>query len=158
MEKIMVEDKVVGLADCLSPEDICLDLQVAGTAELFDAVGRHMERVRGIPADLVARSLARRERIGSTGLGYGVAIPHARLSELDRPRGLYARLRAPIPFRAPDDKPVLDFLILLVPAPATDEHLVLLAEASQKFVGRQFRDRIRACASRVEAYRLLCGR
>jgi PTS system nitrogen regulatory IIA component len=153
----MVEDKVIALADCIRPEDICLDLQVSGTTELFDVIGRHMQRVRGIPADVVARSLTRRERIGSTGLGQGVAIPHARLAGLEQPRGLYARLKTPIAFHAPDDKPVLDFLVLLVPAPATDEHLVLLAEASQRFASREFRDRIRACTSRVEAYRLLCG-
>jgi len=142
------------IADFLSADDIFLDLPATGKAELFNFIGRHMEKSRGISSTMVARSLARREQIGSTGLGRGVAIPHARIERLDRTLGCYARLRTPIPFQAPDGKPVIDVLTLLVPSPSTDEHLLVLAEATQLFVSRRFRDAVHACSDNGEVLRL----
>jgi PTS system nitrogen regulatory IIA component len=142
------------IADFLSAEDILLDLPAADKAELFDFIGRHMEKTHGLPAEMVARSLSRREQVGSTGLGYGIAIPHARIGGLDRILGFYARLRSPIPFQAPDGKPVLDVLALLVPAPGIDQHLLVLAEATQMFASRRFRHLLHACSGNHDVLRL----
>jgi PTS system nitrogen regulatory IIA component len=132
------------IARYLSVDDICLDLDVANKRGLFDAIGRQMEREHALPHDAVVQCLSRREQAGSTALGQGVAIPHARISGLERIRACYARLESPIPFDAPDGKPVSDVLVLLVPSPATDEHLTILAEAARMFSDRRFRKQVRA--------------
>jgi PTS system nitrogen regulatory IIA component len=136
------------IVDFLGPQDICLDLKVADKKQLFDAIGRHMEREHALPQDRVVVNLSRREQIGSTGLGHGVAIPHARIKGLNRILALYVRLKSPIAFDAPDGKPVSDVLVLLVPAPSTDEHLVMLAEATQLFSDRRFRENLHSCTDR----------
>ena len=99
----------------LPAENMLLDADLPGPAGLFHAVGALFERRYGLPADKVAASLDARERIGSTGLGQGVAIPHARIKGLAQAVAAFVRTRVPIDFGAPDDKPVSDFLVLLVP-------------------------------------------
>jgi PTS system nitrogen regulatory IIA component len=142
------------IATLLLPEDILLNMVVASKSGLIEEIGRHMESVHGMPHESVAISLSHRERIGSTGLGEGVAIPHARVKGLERIRPVYMRLKSPIPFDAPDGKPVSDVLVLLVPKQATEEHLKILAEAAQMFSDRRFRERLHRCASPVEVKRL----
>lgn len=132
------------IARYLSPRDICLDLDVANKGRLFDAIGRHMQREHALQQDWVVLSLSRREQAGSTALGEGVAIPHARISGLDRIWVLYARLKSPIAFDTPDGGPVSDVLVLLVPSPAAEEHLKILAEAAHMFSDRRFREQLRA--------------
>jgi PTS system nitrogen regulatory IIA component len=138
----------------LLPEDILLDIDVAGKSELIEEIGRHTERAHGMPHQSVAVSLSYRERIGSTGLGEGVAIPHARIKDLDHIQVVYMRLKLPIPFDAPDGKPVSDILVLLVPKQAAEEHLKILAEASRMFSDRRFRERLHLCRHPREVKRL----
>lgn len=123
----------------LAVDDILLDVQVDNTRQLFDAVGRHMQLVHGVPADSVVASLLRRESAGSTALGHGVAVPHARVTELDRIRVLYARLTPPLACETPDHEAVTDAVVLLVPAPAAQEHLDLLAYVATLFSDKTFR-------------------
>ena len=96
------------------------------------------------PRASVAASLSAREKLGSTGLGQGIAIPHGRIARLAEAIGAFARLRAPIAFDAPDGKPVDRIFVLLVPEQATDQHLQLLSELAQMFSERAFRDRLSA--------------
>ena len=133
------------IADLLRDEDILLDLDVSSKSQLFEEIGRHMEGRLGMPQAWVVLSLSRREEVGSTGLGQGVAIPHARIKDLYRIQVVYVRLKAPIPFGAPDGEPVSDILVLLVPKQATEEHLRILAEATQMFSDRPFRQRLVLC-------------
>jgi PTS system nitrogen regulatory IIA component len=142
------------IATLLQPEDIVLDLVVSTKDELLDAIGLHMERSHGLPQRAVALDLARREQIGSTGLGEGVAIPHARFEKLDRILVAYIRLDLPIPFDAPDGKPVHDFLVLLVPKQAAQEHIGILAETTRMFSDRRFRARLRQCGNPLEVKQL----
>lgn len=130
------------IAKLLSAEDILLDLDVADQDQLFQEIGRHMAALHGLPQEWVARSLARREQVGSTGLGDGFAIPHARVADLERVRLAYIRLKTAIPFAAPDGQPVAEMLVILVPKEACDEHLNLLADATKIFSNRQFRARL----------------
>jgi PTS system nitrogen regulatory IIA component len=141
------------IADLLRTEDIILDLVVASKNQLFDEIGRHMENKHGMPQAWVVLSLSRREEVGSTGLGEGVAIPHARIKDLERIQIAYFRLAAPIPFGAPDGKPVSHILVLLVPKQAMEEHLSILADASRMFSDARFRERLHLCqqASAVSA-------
>jgi len=99
-------------------------------------------RRAGLPRAGVASSLAAREKLGSTGLGQGIAIPHGRIHGLREAVGAFARLRKPVPFDAPDGKPVDQLFVLLVPEHATDQHLQLLSELAQMFSERTFRERL----------------
>jgi PTS system nitrogen regulatory IIA component len=142
------------IADLLLPEDILLDVDVSGKQPLFEEIGRHMERVHAMPQAWVVSSLDRREKAGSTGVGEGVAIPHARVKNLDRILAAYMRLKTPIFFDAPDDRPVSDVLVLLVPQQAADEHLMILADAMQMFSSHRFRKRLHLCNNPQEVKRL----
>ena len=146
-----------GIADFLWPEDILLNIEVSSKSQLFEEVGRHMERKHALPQGWVARSLSRREQVGSTGLGEGVAIPHARVKDLDRIHVAYVRLKLPIPFDAPDDKPVSHILVLLVPKQATEEHLRILADATQLLSNWRFRENLHLCRNPIDVKRLFGG-
>jgi len=139
------ERQLKPISDLLRSEDIVLDLVVTTKRQLFDEIGRHMESRHGMPQAWVVLSLSRREEVGSTGLGEGVAIPHARIKDLERIRIAFFRLAAPIPFAAPDGKPVSDILVLLVPKQATEEHLTILADATRMFSDSRFRERLHLC-------------
>ncbi|HZX30625.1 MAG TPA: PTS sugar transporter subunit IIA [Rhodocyclaceae bacterium] len=136
------------IADLLTLDDIVLDLDVATKSQLFDAIGLHMECRRGLSRDWVVSCLDRREQVGSTGLGQGVAIPHARVHSLNQIVVAYLRLNSSIPFGSPDGEPVSDILVLLVPKPATDEHLRILADATRLFSDDSFREELHRCSSR----------
>lgn len=127
----------------LHAEDVMLDLHVTSRQGLFDEAAAHFERTAALPRALVVERLMARERIGSTGLGQGFAIPHARLDEATHVAALYVRPEYPIQFEAPDGKPVSDLLLMAVPARAPQMYLVLLSEIAQLFSDRGFRDRLR---------------
>jgi PTS system nitrogen regulatory IIA component len=135
----------------LAPEDVYLDLVVATKRELFHVIAQHMFRQHGLSAQDAVLNLSQREQAGSTGVGDGVALPHARVDGLTRIYAFYAHLRNPIPFNSPDRKPVSDVVALLVPKPATQQHLTVLADAAQLLSSRRLRKRLHACASVREA-------
>lgn len=142
------------IAKLLSSKDIRLDIEASSRDRLLQEIARHMEREHGMPQDWVFQSLSRREKVGSTALGEGVAIPHARIKDLQRILLAYIRLRQPIPFDAPDGKPVSDILVILVPKEATEEHLRILSEVTQMFSDPQFRQQLRNCSEAGETKRL----
>ena len=139
----------------LWPEDILLDIDVANKAQLFNEIGRHMEREHAMSQEWLVAALSRREQLGSTGLGEGVAIPHARVEGLAKIQIAYLRLKTPIPFDAPDAKPVYDILVILVPKQATEEHLQILAETTQIFSDSKFRERLHSCRHAMEVKSLI---
>jgi PTS system nitrogen regulatory IIA component len=130
------------IASLLQADRIVLDLEVGTKARLFDAVGALFERDAGLAGNAVSASLTAREKLGSTGLGQGIAIPHGRIRGLTRAIGGYARLAHGIDFEAPDGKPVTQVFVLLVPEQATDQHLQLLSELAQMFSERTFREQL----------------
>jgi PTS system nitrogen regulatory IIA component len=87
-------------------------------------------------------SLFTRERLGSTGLGQGVAIPHGRIKGLKEAVGAFVRLAQPVPFDAPDGKPVSLVFLLLVPEQATEQHLRVLSELAQMLSDRELREKL----------------
>jgi PTS system nitrogen regulatory IIA component len=129
------------IAHLLDTRNIALDLDVPSKARLFDAAGELFAGT-GLDAAGIASSLAAREKLGSTGLGQGIAIPHGRIKGLKEARGAFIRLREPVAFDAPDGKPVSQVFVLLVPEQATDLHLQLLSELAQMFSERAFRERL----------------
>ena len=130
------------IAALLPAANIIVDLDVPTKAQLFAAIGETFERNAGLSHQGVAASLAAREKLGSTGLGQGIAIPHGRIHGLREAVGAFARLVKPVPFDAPDGKPVDQLFVLLVPEHATDQHLQLLSELAQMFSERAFRSRL----------------
>ena len=141
----------------LPVSNIIVDLDVASKAECFAAVAALFERTAGLVKANVAASLAAREKLGSTGLGQGIAIPHGRIPKLSRALGAFVRLRAPIAFDAPDGKPVDQLFVLLVPEQATDQHLQLLSELAQMFSERAFRERLATAANADEIHAVFRG-
>jgi PTS system nitrogen regulatory IIA component len=138
------------IAELLSPERILLDLDAASKSRLFEAVGAAFAAQGGLDANAISTSLAAREKLGSTGLGQGIAIPHGRIKGLKQARGAFVRLRQPVAFDAPDGKPVSQVFVLLVPEQATDLHLQLLSELAQMFSERAFRDKLAMASSAAD--------
>jgi nitrogen PTS system EIIA component len=135
------------IADLLPPANIALDLDVPSKARLFEAFGALFQANAALDAATVTSSLAAREKLGSTGLGQGVAIPHGRIKGLKDARGAFARLKVPVAFDAPDGKPVSQVFVLLVPEQATDLHLQLLSELAQMFSDKAFREKLATVAT-----------
>lgn len=128
------------IAKLLPPSNIVLDLDVTSKKRLFEQAGLLFENNQGIARSLVFDSLFARERLGSTGLGQGVAIPHGRIKGLKDAVGAFVRLATPVPFDAPDGKPVALAFLLLVPEQATEQHLQILSELAQMFSDRDLRE------------------
>lgn len=130
------------IAKLLPPSNIVLDLDVTSKKRVFEQAGLLFENNQGIARSLVFDSLFAREKLGSTGLGQGVAIPHGRIKGLKDAIGAFVRLANPVPFDAPDGKPVNLAFVLLVPEQATEQHLQILSELAQMFSDRTLRDHL----------------
>ena len=128
------------IASLLPSGNILLDLDAGSKPRLFEAVGALFEATQGLSKKVVIDSLQAREKLGSTGLGQGIAIPHGRIRGLSEASGAFVRLKTPIPFDSPDGKPVAQVFVLLVPAQATEKHLQLLSELAQMFSEATFRE------------------
>ena len=128
------------VAKLLPPENVLPDLAASSKKRLFEQVGLLFENRHAIARGVVFQSLFARERLGSTGLGQGVAIPHGRIKGLTDAVGAFVRLAQPVPFDAPDGKPVTLVFALLVPEHATEKHLEILSELAQMFGDRALRE------------------
>lgn len=124
----------------LSPENIVLDLDATSKKRVFEQVGLLFENNHGIARSTVFDSLFAREKLGSTGLGLGIAIPHGRIKGLKEARGAFLRLATPVPFDSPDGTPVSLLFVLLVPEQATEQHLQILSELAERFSDHACRD------------------
>ena len=143
------------VAKLLSPSHIVLDLQVSSKKRLFEQAGLLFENHDGIARSLVFDSLFARERLGSTGLGQGVAIPHGRIKGLKEALGSFFRLVQPVPFDAPDDNPVSLAFVLLVPEKATEKHLQILSELAQMFCDKTLREAMAKAADADALHQLI---
>lgn len=130
------------LSQFLPLENVVLELSVTSKKRVFEQAGLIFENQQGIARSMVADNLFARERLGSTGLGEGVAIPHARIKGLKRPLAAFIRLAEPIPFEAPDGQPVTLLIFLLVPEQATQQHLEILSEIAQLLSEQEARARL----------------
>jgi len=119
------------IADLLAPKSVVAHLRVGTKKQVLQELARRAAALTGIAERRIYDVLAERERLGSTGIGRGVAVPHGKLAELPRLYGLFARLERPIPFEAIDDQPVDLVFALLAPAEAGAEHLRALARVSR---------------------------
>jgi PTS system nitrogen regulatory IIA component len=130
------------IAKLLPVSNICLGLDASSKKRVFEQAGLLFENNQGIARSQVFDSLFAREKLGSTGLGQGVAIPHGRIKGLREAVGGFVRLESPVAFDAPDGRPVNLLFVLLVPEQATELHLQILSELAQMFADKVFREQL----------------
>src|SRR6478752_3278462 len=146
---------MTNLSKILSLENVLLDLEVSSKKRAFEQAGLIFENNCGIARSTVSDNLFARERLGSTGLGHGVAVPHGRIKGLKAPIAAFVRLAAPIPFESPDGQPVSLLIFLLVPEQATQQHLEILSEIAQLLSDTQARERLNKEENREALYQVL---
>ena len=128
----------------LSSGDVIVGLDVPNKLRALEQAAVILERRHKVSHAPVLRALWRREQVGSTALGHGVAVPHARITGISEPIVLFVRMKSAIEFHALDRKFVLLLFVILVPEHANDEHLKILATVSEMFSNKSFRDRLEA--------------
>jgi PTS system nitrogen regulatory IIA component len=139
--------------DFLAASDVAVDVPAAHKATLLKRLATRAAVALDLPAHAVVAEIAKRDELGSTGIGHGVAIPHARLREVKRPRALLARLRSPIEFDAVDGEPVDLVFLLLLPAASQLDQLNALAAIARRLRDEDVLSRMRSAASAIELYR-----
>ena len=142
----------------LSREDIILDKHISTGKRAFEEAARLFQINHHIELMPVVESLERREKLGSTALGDGVALPHARLKDLSYPVAAFVRSREPIPFGSMDGKPVSDIFVLLVPRNYVEEQSRVLSILVEFFLGPRFRKELRLCADPASVHLLFTER
>lgn len=132
------------IANLLTSDDVVVGLDASSKKRVFEQAGLLFENRHGIARSTVYDALFAREKMGSTGLGLGIAIPHGRIKGLKEARGAFIRLATPVQFDAPDGQPVNLVFVLLVPEAASEHHLQLLSELAQMFSDKAFREKLAA--------------
>jgi PTS system nitrogen regulatory IIA component len=143
------------LSRILPAGNVVLDLPATSKKRAFEQAGLLFENHHELARATVFDSLFARERLGSTGLGQGVAVPHGRVKNLDEALAAFFRLAQPVPFDAPDGQPVMMLLFLLVPEAATQQHLDILAELAQLMSNKPLREALATEADPAAVHRML---
>ena len=143
------------LAAILPASNVLVDVDASSKKRVFEQAGLLFENQHAIARGIVSDNLFARERLGSTGLGHGVAIPHGRIKGLKNPLGAVLRLRQPIAFDAPDDEPVSLLIFLLVPEAATQRHLEILSEIAEMLSDRSLRETLKTEADAAGVHKLI---
>ena len=138
----------------LPPANVVLDSESTSKKRVFERAGILFENQLQIARSKVFDSLFAREKLGSTGLGHGVAIPHGRVKGLRDAAGAFFKTQHPIAFDAPDGQPVSLIFVLLVPERATDLHLQILGELAQMFSDKNFREKLQAATDPAAMHQL----
>ncbi len=143
------------IAKLLPVSNILLDADLTSKKRIFEQAGLLLENNESISRNLIFDSLFAREKLGSTGLGQAVAIPHGRIKGLKAATGAMIRVQSAVPFDAPDGQNVKLIFLLLVPERATDEHLQILSELAQMFCDKPFRERLLGAATPAQLQQLI---
>jgi len=143
------------LASILPTAQVLVHVDATSKKRAFEEVGLLFENLHGLNRALVTDSLFARERLGSTGLGHGVAIPHGRIKGLKAPMAAVLQLAQPIGFDAPDEQPVSLLIFLLVPEAATQKHLEILSEIAEMLSDGGLREKLAASASAADLHDLI---
>ncbi len=143
------------LGQILSPDAVISPLRVNGKKQALQEASARAAEVSGLGEREIFDALWQRERLGSTGVGDGVAIPHGKLERAKRIFGVFARLERPIDFEAPDGLPVDLIFLLIAPEAAGADHLKALALIARALRSHEFASRLRQTADAGGAYALL---
>lgn len=145
------------LNDLVSPEAVLPRLVASSRRQVLQALSDCLASAAGLDARLVFEAVLMRERLSGTGVGDGVALPHATLPGLKRPVGAFARAEPPQEFDALDGRPADLVFLLLSPAEKSGDHLKAIARVSRAMRRAEFRDKLRSARGGDELYALLAG-
>ena len=143
------------IGNILPVSHIVLDLEVSSKKRLFEEAGLLLESESGLSRTAVFECLFAREKLGTTALGHGVAIPHGRHAEVQAATGAFIRLKEAVDFDAPDGEPVSLVFVLLVPENAASEHLEVLSALAIKLSDKAVREQLWAAENAEAAHRIL---
>ncbi len=143
------------LAAILPADQVLVRVDATSKKRAFEEAGLLFEGLHGISRALITDSLFARERLGSTGLGHGVAIPHGRIKGLKSPMAAVFQLAQPIGFDAPDEQPVAVLIFLLVPEAATQKHLEVLSEIAELLSDSALREKIKTSDNAEELHGMI---
>ncbi len=144
------------ICELLPVSHIQLDVEAQSKKRIFELAGLLFEERHGLARSKVFDSLLARERLGSTGLGEGIAIPHGRIKGLQEAIVAVFRLATPVPFEAPDGQPVSVLIFLLVPEQATQQHLEILSEVAEMLSDKGLRESLARAPSAEVLHEALC--
>lgn len=145
------------LASILPAAQVLVNVDATSKKRAFEEAGLLFESLHGLSRALITDSLFARERLGSTGLGHGVAIPHGRIKGLKAPMAAVFQLQNPIGFDAPDEQAVGLLIFLLVPEAATQKHLEILSEIAELLSDAPLREKIKASTDAAELHGLIAN-
>ena len=146
------------IADLITPSRVVAQLRATNKKQALQELAKRAAVMTGIQERMIYDVLIERERLGSTGIGMGIGIPHGRLSDLDTLCGIFARLDRPVPFDAIDDQPVDLIFLLLAPEGAGADHLKALARVSRLLRDRTVCEKLRGTDNADALYALLIDR
>ena len=147
-----------GLCDCgdlISSDCVLVNLRAGTKKQVLQELARKAAAITGQPEDAIFDVLMERERLGTTGIGHGIAIPHGKLPGLDRVYGVFAKLERPVDFDAIDDQPVDLIFLLLAPANSGADHLKALAKVSRMLRDHRLCEKVRGSSSCEAIYSLM---
>jgi PTS system nitrogen regulatory IIA component len=147
----------MAVGDVIGPGEVVVGLRVADKTQLLNELSRRAAAALSLEQPVLLRALQTREQLGSTGLGRGFALPHARLQGLPRIYAFLARLARAIDYNSVDDKPVDLVVLLLTPESAASQHLATLAALSRPFRDEVFVQQVRKAPDAAALHRVLAG-
>ncbi|MES2876950.1 MAG: PTS sugar transporter subunit IIA [Pseudomonadota bacterium] len=145
------------LSSILSVAQVLVNVDATSKKRVFEEAGLLFENLHGLSRSLVTDSLFSRERLGSTGLGHGVAIPHGRIKGLKMPMAAVVQLAHPIGFDAPDEQAVSLLIFLLVPEAATQKHLEILSEIAEMLSDANLREKMLTSSDAADLHGLIAN-
>ena len=145
------------IASILPAAQVLVHVEASSKKRAFEEVGLLFENLHGLNRALITDSLFARERLGSTGLGHGVAIPHGRIKGLKSPMAAVLHLAQPIGFDAPDEQLVGLLIFLLVPEAAPQQHLEILSEIAELLSDAPLREQLAQTTDSLQLHSLIAG-
>lgn len=143
------------LSEIINSSSVLPNLKASSKRQLLQELANEGARITGIEAQVIFETLLRREKLGSTGLGEGIAIPHGKFPSLDRVHGVFARLATPVKFESVDDNPVDLVFLLLAPESAGADHLKALARISRLLRDPSMVEKLRGTDNAAGLYAIL---
>jgi PTS system nitrogen regulatory IIA component len=143
------------ISDLITPESVVTGLNATSKKQMLQELAHKAAKITGLHERNIFDVLLERERLGTTGVGKGIAIPHGKMAELDRLHGIFARLDTPVDFDSVDDQPVDLVFLLLAPETAGADHLKALARISRLLRDSKMCEKLRSLDKPQDIYRLL---
>lgn len=143
------------ISSLIQPANVFVDIAAASKSQVLQVLSKKAAAALGLPERIILEPLLAREKLGSTGIGEGIAIPHTRLAGLDKPFGVLGRIAKPIDFEAIDDMPVDMVFLLLIPDQSSKDHLNALACVARRLRSRGVLERMREASDAGHVYRVL---